>query len=110
MHFDQAELVVDLASDQFCDLHHQVWVTEEGTSCVSLTSETFGLVESDEDPEPAELPPPAADRGAPTSEPLTFQSILKSGLELFLVLNILCLIPILFSVLFNVEGFFIHRG
>ena len=73
---DQAEPVVKTAGDCFHHLHqHIVWVTEDGTSCDSLASETFELVESDEEPEPTELPPPAPDGGAPTSEALIFESV-----------------------------------
>ena len=48
--------------------HHAVWVTEDGTSCVSLDIETYEVVGFDEEPEPPALPPPIPDRGAPTSE------------------------------------------
>ena len=55
--------------------HHSVWLSEVGTSCVSLDNEPYEVVESDEELETPALPPPAPDRGAPTSDALTFESV-----------------------------------
>ena len=71
----QAEPVVETADNRFVHLHHhEVWATEDGTSCVALTTGTYELVESDEGAEPSEPPPLVPCGGALTSEALTSES------------------------------------
>lgn len=56
----------------YVNLHcHEIWTTENGTSCVPLASETVELVESDEEPS---LPPPLPWEGALTPEAFTSES------------------------------------
>ena len=37
--------------------HHSVWMTEDGTSCVTVDTEAFEVVESDGEEETTDLPP-----------------------------------------------------
>ena len=55
--------------------HHSVWMTENGTSCVSEDTEAFEVVESDGEEETPGLPPPILASSTPTSEALTFESV-----------------------------------
>ena len=50
-------------------------MTENGTSCVSVDTEAFEVVESDGEEETLDLPPPAPAISIPTSEALIFESV-----------------------------------
>ena len=58
--------------------HHSVWMTENGTSCVSEDTEAFEVVESDGEEETPGLPPPILASSIPTSEALTFIESVES--------------------------------
>ena len=51
----------------------------DGTSCEPLATETYELVESDEEPEPSEPPPLVPRGGALTSEAFTSESPREPG-------------------------------
>ena len=55
--------------------HHSVWMTEDGTSCVSVDTEAFEVVESDGEEETPDLPLPILASSISTSEALTYESV-----------------------------------
>ena len=68
-----AEPVIEAADGHLH--HHSVWMTEDGTSCVSVDTEAFEVVESDGEEETPDLPPPIPASSLPTSEALTYESV-----------------------------------